>query len=339
MTAVLPDPVAEATAALMPALDAALAGLHPSLALVARYHRGITDAEGRPAPAGSGGGKALRGTIAMLAAEAAGDASAGPAAGTAVELVHDFSLLHDDVMDGDRTRRGRPAAWVVFGAGRAVLAGDALVVLACRVLSESGSDRAAQAVDALLSATAELIDGQARDLALEGAQHASVDETLGMCAGKTGALLACSAELGALLGGGSPAVVEALAGFGRHLGIAFQARDDILGIWGLEPVTGKPAYGDLRRRKRTLPVTYALAAADGTADALLRELDAAPDAPEGHVERLALQVERAGGRDRTEELAARELAAARALLEGGAIPSGARDRLASVARFVTERDR
>jgi geranylgeranyl diphosphate synthase, type I len=338
MTAALPDPVTEATAAVLPALDAALDGLHPSLAAVARYHRGTADAEGRPAPAG-GSGKALRGTIAMLAAEAAGDASAGPAAATAVELVHDFSLLHDDVMDGDRTRRGRPAAWVVFGAGQAVLTGDALVVLACRVLSASGSDRAGRAVDTLLDATAELIDGQARDLALEGAADASVDETLSMCAGKTGALLACSAELGALLGGGSPAVVEALAGFGSHLGIAFQARDDILGIWGREPVTGKPAYGDLRRRKRTLPVTYALAAADGTADALRRELDAAPGAPEAHVERLALRLEHAGGRERTEELAERELAAALALLDAAAIPSGVRERLTSVARFVTERDR
>jgi geranylgeranyl diphosphate synthase, type I len=339
VTAVLPDPVAEATAAVMPALDAALAGLHPSLAAVARYHRGTADAEGRPAPGGAGGGKALRGTIAMLAAEAAGDATAGPAAATAVELVHDFSLLHDDVMDGDRTRRGRPAAWVVFGAGQAVLAGDALVILACRVLSESGNDLAAEAVATLLDATTELIDGQARDLALEGAEQASVDETLRMCAGKTGALIACSAELGALMGGGSPAVVEALAGFGRHLGIAFQARDDILGIWGREPVTGKPAYGDLRRRKRTLPVTYALAAADGTADTLRRELDAAPDAPEADVERLALRVERAGGRERTQELAARELTAALALLDDPAIPSGVRERLASVARFVTERDR
>lgn len=338
MTAVLPDPVAEATAAVMPAIDAALDQLHPSLATVARYHRGTADAEGRPAPEG-GTGKAMRGTIAMLAAEASGDASAGPAAATAVELVHDFSLLHDDVMDGDRTRRGRPAAWVVFGAGQAVLAGDALIVLACRVLSSSGRDRAAQAVDTLLDATAELIDGQARDLALEGAEDATVDDTLRMCAGKTGALLGCSAELGALLGGGSPAAVEALAGFGRHLGIAFQARDDILGIWGLEPVTGKPAYGDLRRRKRTLPVTYALATADGAAAALRRELDAAPGAPEAHVERLALQLEEAGGREQTEELAARELAAALALLDGGAIPAGVRDRLETVARFVTERDR
>jgi geranylgeranyl diphosphate synthase, type I len=338
MTALLPDPVAGATAAMMPALDAALEQLHPSLAIVARYHRGTADAEGRPAAAG-GTGKALRGTIAMLAAEAAGVPSAGLTAATAVELVHDFSLLHDDVMDGDRTRRGRPAAWVVFGAGQAVLAGDALVVLACRVLSSSGGERSARAVNTLLEATAELIDGQARDLALEGNKLASVDETLSMCAGKTGALLGCSAQLGALLGGGLPALIEALGGFGRHLGIAFQARDDILGIWGLEPVTGKPAYGDLRRRKRTLPVTYALAAADGTAGALRRELDAAPGAPEAHVERLALRLERAGGRDSTEQLAARELAAALALLDGSAIPPGVRDRLESVARFVTERDR
>jgi geranylgeranyl diphosphate synthase, type I len=338
MTALLPDAVAEATAAVMPALDAALDELHPSLAAVARYHRGTADAHGRPAPAG-GTGKALRGTIAMLAADAAGDAPAGLAAATAAELVHDFSLLHDDVMDGDRTRRGRPAAWVVFGAGQTVLAGDALIVLACRVLAASSSDRAGRAVDTLLDATAELIDGQARDLALEGARRASVDDTLSMCAGKTGALLGCSAELGALLAGGAPALVEALAGFGRHLGIAFQARDDILGIWGLEPVTGKPTYGDLRRRKRTLPVTYALASADGTAAALRRELDAAPGAPEAHVERLAARLERAGGRERTEELAARELAAALELLDDAAIPSGVRNRLESVARFVTERDR
>jgi geranylgeranyl diphosphate synthase type I len=335
VTAVLPDPVGEATAAVMPALDAALAELHPSLATVARYHRGTGDADGRPDPAGRGG-KALRAAIAMLAAEAGGDAPAGPAAATAVELVHDFSLLHDDVMDGDRTRRGRPAAWTVFGVGPAVLAGDALVVLACRVLSESGSDRAPQAVDALLAATADMIDRQARDLALEGVRGASVADTFRMCAGKTGALLGCSAELGALLGGGSRTVVEALAGFGRHLGIAFQARDDILGIWGLDPVTGKPPYGDLRRRKRTLPVAYALAEADGAAAGLRRELDAAAGASGEQVERLAGRLESAGGRERSEELAARELAAALERLDDADIPAGSRDRLEQVARFVTE---
>jgi geranylgeranyl diphosphate synthase type I len=130
-----------------------------------------------------------------------------------------------------------------------------------------------------------------------------------------------------------------MAGFGRHLGIAFQAQDDILGIWGLEPVTGKPAYGDLRRRKRSLPVAYALAAADGTAAELRRELDAAAGAPEVHVERLAGRLERAGGRERTEELAAQELAAALERLDAAGLPAGVRDRLEQVARFVTERDR
>ena len=208
------------------------------------YHLGWVDADGRPADLG--GGKSVRATLALLSARAAGgtDADGLPGA-VAVELVHTFSLLHDDIMDGDDERHHRPTAWAVFGRARAILAGDAVLALAFRVLLDAGSTHRATALDSLADATARLIDGQAVDLDLEGRVDVTPEQCTRMCAGKTGALLECAASIGAVLAGAGDEVVLQLRAFGGHLGLAFQAVDDLLGIWGDPAVTGKPVFGDL----------------------------------------------------------------------------------------------
>lgn len=245
-----------------PALTEAVGRMHPWVAEMAGYSFGWCEVGGAPATAP--GGKGVRQALAVLGAEAAGaDATAGVPAAVAVELVHAFSLLHDDIMDGDATRRRRPAVWKAYGTGPAVLAGDALFALAVDTLATV--PRGPGALRLLSAALADLVRGQADDLLFAarpwtGPERVTPQEYRRMAEGKTGALLGCAAALGAALGGAPEATVTALDRAGRHLGIAFQLVDDVLGIWGDPAVTGKPVGGDLREGKKTFPVLVALGA-------------------------------------------------------------------------------
>ncbi|MGH8905413.1 MAG: polyprenyl synthetase family protein [Egibacteraceae bacterium] len=167
-------------------------------------------------------------------------------------------LLHDDVMDGDATRRHRPTAWSVFGVSAAILAGDALLTLAFDVLATSGHPAALDGMVMLSAAVQNLNDGQSVDIAFEERADVDLPEVLHMSEAKTGALLGCACALGASFGGGSPEQVEGLRHFGERLGLAFQHVDDLLGIWGDPSVTGKLVYSDLVNRKKSLPVVAAL---------------------------------------------------------------------------------
>jgi geranylgeranyl diphosphate synthase type I len=221
--------------------------------------------------------------------------------------VHAFSLLHDDIMDGDRTRRHRPAAWTVFGQSAAILAGDALLSLAGELLLDERTRGAHWAARCLAAATRRLIAGQALDLDFEQRQEVTLDECLTMSADKTAALLACACSIGAMLGEGPPELINELTAFGSELGVAFQLMDDILGIWGSPEVTGKPVLSDLRARKKSLPVVSALTA--GTAaSARLADLYRRPEPPsEDELREMARFVEEAGGRAWVEAEAAQRL--------------------------------
>ncbi|RNL82480.1 family 2 encapsulin nanocompartment cargo protein polyprenyl transferase [Halostreptopolyspora alba] len=241
-----------------PALRDSVGRLPPSMRDIAGYHFGWWDEHGRPSD--TGGGKALRPALVLLAASAVGGTPtvAVPAA-VGVELVHNFSLLHDDVMDGDATRRHRFTAWWVYGSGSAILAGDALLTLACDVLAGSGHPAAREGTRRLTSTVLRLVDGQSADMAFERRVDVGVEECLSMVSRKTAALLGCASHLGALFGGAEPERAELLRSFGAQLGMAFQLVDDLLGIWGDPETTGKPAQSDLRNRKKSLPVVAALA--------------------------------------------------------------------------------
>jgi len=332
----LPAVIDRAAPVLAPALRTACERLTPEICAVVGYHLGWLDADGRPAELR--GGKSVRGALALCSARAAGaDASAGIPGAVAVELVHTFSLLHDDIMDGDRERHGRPAAWTAFGRARAILAGDAALALAYRVLLDAGSPAGGAALESLAEATERLIDGQALDLDLEGRAGATPEDCIRMCAGKTGALLGCSASIGAILAGAGDDVVAPLAAFGGHLGLAFQAVDDLLGIWGDPAVTGKPVFGDLVQRKTSLPVAIALASGGDDAGELAGLLGRARlDGAE--LERAAGLVEAGGGRAGAAAQAKAELAKALGALDGAPIDAGARADLADVARFVAARE-
>lgn len=328
-----------ARAAVDPVLRAALGSLPGPMRRVALYHFGWEQADGTPA--GGGSGKAIRPALVLAAASALGGpvarASAVRAA-AAVELVHNFTLLHDDVMDRDTTRRHRPTAWTVFGDADAILAGDALQALALRMLAEDPHPAASAAAVRLADCVVELCAGQHADTAMErrGPDEVTLAETLAMAEAKTGALLGCACAIGALYADAQDADVAALDEFGREAGLAFQLIDDVIGIWGDPRRTGKPAGADLAARKKSLPVVAALAS--GTPEAAeLAAVYAAPHHEEDDLEEIALAVERAGGRDWAQTQAADRMA--RAMQEvARAVPDPeAAGGLLALAEFVTRR--
>jgi geranylgeranyl diphosphate synthase type I len=317
-------------------LRRAVERLPSRLRLVASYHLGWCDERGREAE--GDGGKAVRPTVTLLASEAVGGTFQAALPGAvAVELVHNFSLLHDDVMDGDRERRHRPTVWSLFGVGEAILVGDALLNLAHQVLLDDPRPAARRAASELARAPAEMIAGQAEDLSFESRVDVSVEEVEAMSAHKTAALLSCAGAVGAILGGGDEPQVQALRAFGHHLGLAFQAVDDVLGIWGDPTVTGKPVANDLRQRKKTLPVAHALASGGPGAGELARLL-ADGEPREEAVARAVALVEAAGSREWALALAARRLEAALDALRGGNLRPGPVAELEEVAAFVVGRD-
>jgi geranylgeranyl diphosphate synthase type I len=323
-----------------PALRVALGRLDPTTRTQAAYHFGWSTPDGHPAGAdGKGGGKAVRPALALLSAQAAAaPAEVGLPGAVAVELVHNFSLLHDDLMDGDELRRHRRTVWALWGAASAILTGDALLSLAQETLLESGSPHAGSAGALLAAATRELVRGQVQDVAFERRSLVTLDECLDMAAGKTGALLSASAAIGAVLAGAPTAVTRALWAFGADLGIAFQLVDDLLGIWGDPAVTGKPVYSDLRTRKKTLPVTYAATRSGAAAARLATWLAGTGPVEESEAPAVAALVDEAGGRDWATGEAARRMESAVAALEAVPIPGPVRDELVALGRFIVDRE-
>ena len=321
-----------------PALRAAVSRLDADTRLVTSYHLGWNDAEGHPVDAS--GGKAVRPGLLMLVGEALGGSPQDLLAGAvAVELVHNFSLIHDDLMDRDTERRHRATVWSVWGDATAVLVGDALLSLAHEVLAETGSEYAAAAARSLSVATRELIRGQVLDVAFERRDDVTMAECLDMAAGKTGSLLSASAELGALLSGAPVGVTAAFAQFGAQVGIAFQLVDDLLGIWGWPDRTGKPVFSDLRSRKKTLPVVWATTHASPAGRELATWLaDTAPDPTEADLRHAADLVDRAGGRRWACDEALARVDRARRALAGVGLDPEHRDELDRLASFVVERD-
>ncbi|GHF85576.1 dimethylallyltransferase [Amycolatopsis bartoniae] len=290
-----------------------------------RHHFGWDD--------NTSGGKAIRPALVLLAAQAVGARArkALPAA-VAVELVHNFSLVHDDVMDGDATRRHRPTVWKRFGTETAILAGDALLALSAQLLAERPRE-----LQVLMTAVLDLVEGQSADLAFERREFVGAEECREMAAGKTGALLGCACALGALAGGGTAEQVRELRRFGEAAGLAFQFVDDLLGIWGQAEVTGKPVFSDLRNRKKSLPVVAALAAgteASRELAALYGAKEALSDAQLAHAADL---VDQAGGRAWAQAQADRLLSQALVHLEAAGLRQRAHAELAVLAQLITRR--
>ena len=245
-----------------------------------RYHLGFEDADGRPVE--TRGGKMLRPAIVLLSCEAVGgDASCAMPAAVAIELLHNFSLIHDDIEDRSETRHGRATLWTVAGLEQAINAGDGLFVVAQRTLLDLAGagvapDRVLAAARMLNDACVALCEGQYADLGFEQRDRVSQQEYEAMIAGKTAALLGAAAGVGALAAGAADATVAALAMCGIRLGMAFQIQDDVLGIWGEASETGKSACDDIRARKKSFPVVYAFDHLEGGARDALARIYASP---------------------------------------------------------------
>jgi geranylgeranyl diphosphate synthase type I len=335
MTLTLPAGLPQARAAIDGPLRSAVERLAPSLQAVAAHHFGWRCVDGRPA---AETGKALRPALTLLGARAAGTPEhEAIRVAVAVELVHNFSLLHDDLMDGDRTRHHRPTAWAAFGPGPAVLAGDAFLALATELALELPDGPALAVSRCLAAATTALVAGQAEDLAFEERTDVPVAEYLAMAERKTGALLSCALRAGALSGAGDAALAESLGSFGVHLGLAFQLADDLLGIWGDPAVTGKPVMSDLRTCKKTGPVVAALGSGTPSGDRLRQLLARGPLTGEDQLTRAAALVEAAGGREWTAAEGDRQLRLALDRLSPAAVPAEVRRELTDIAFFVTAR--
>jgi geranylgeranyl diphosphate synthase, type I len=340
MVAVEAQPAAASVAALLsrsrmlvdPALRAAIATLPPAMRALSEYHFGWRDEQGNAVEAF--GGKAVRPLLALLSAEAVGGtAEAAVPAAVAVELVHNFSLVHDDIMDGDHTRRHRPTVWKVHGVGPAILAGDAMLDLAYRTLGDR------HAAELLGTAVQTLLEGQASDLAFEKRTDVTLRECSAMAEAKTGALMAAATALGALAGGATEPAQRRMHRFGSRLGLAFQFVDDLLGIWGDPEVTGKPVHSDLRNAKKSLPVVAAMGAGLPASAELSELYRAGEPLTAVQAQRAAELVEECGAKHWCQRRADELLAEALDELRGVGSSPRTRADLTEVARLLARRDR
>ena len=285
------------------------------------------------------GGKRVRPAVTLATASMLGGPTAAsvavPLAG-AVEALHNFSLIHDDIMDRDDYRRGVPTVHRVWGEPAAILAGDLLFAYAFMMVGDSrarGLRRAEEAYGVLAEASVKLSEGQAYDMMYEETWDVGVGDYLNMVYLKTGALIEASAKLGALAAGADSSVVSAMGEYGRMVGISFQIRDDILGVYGDPEKTGKPVYNDLRRGKKTILLIYTVEKAGRErVEKLLAE---------ERYEELASLIRETGALGYAEDLARRYMERAIAILDGldGVKDEGARGFLRSLARFVVEREK
>lgn len=307
-----------------------------------RYHLGWTDGEGRPVD--GGGGKGLRATLCLLCAQALGARVARvlPAA-AALELVHNFSLIHDDIQDASPERRHRPTVWKIWGEAQAINAGDSMFALAHLALSrlaETGVDAPAvlEAYRILDRACVRLCEGQYLDLEYQGRPEITSSEYLDMIGGKTAALFEASCRLGTLLGGGTPEVVERFGSAGRHLGFAFQVRDDVLGVWGDAASLGKPVAEDVRTGKKALPAVLAFERAGARERGALAGLYARVPMNDGEVERVLQLFEQLEVREEAQRRAAEYAAAARREVEAAGVRDDAVEQILELVRFSVERE-
>lgn len=260
-----PEFLAKYQAPVHDALGDRLAASAAPLGTMLRYHMGWESPDGSPEQ--SSAGKRLRPALCLFTCEAVGgDIEDALPAAVALELIHNFSLIHDDIQDQDLERRGRATVWTIWGKPSGVVAGNALRTVADGTLyhlRQAGASTAAalEVVQTLTGRCLELVEGQRMDLDFESRLDVGPDEYLDMVSRKTGALVEAAMHMGALLGGADAQQVARLARCGRLLGLTFQARDDVLGIWGDPALLGKATGADIRRRKKSLPVLFGFSGA------------------------------------------------------------------------------
>ena len=304
-----------------------------------RYHMGWTDAQF--APIRINAGKRIRPLLCLLSCEAV-DGHWRPAlpVAAAIELAHNFSLIHDDIEDQSDERRGRTAVWKVWGLAQGLNAGDGMFVLARLALDhlcERGLpiEKCSAVSSVFDEATLALCQGQFLDLGYETRVDVTADEYLRMIQGKTAALISAATRIGAMLASEDTKIVNAFARFGENIGLAFQITDDILGIWGDPSVTGKSAATDILSKKKTLPALLGLG--HPKHGAALREIYREPRLEQNHVARVLELLDAGGVRAETQRRADEFRAVALDALRSTGLKNSAMERLQESAEMMTRR--
>ena len=327
--------------AVMAELRSALAGRNGPPYSLMRYHLGWEDENGRPID--ENGGKLLRPTLCLLCCEAVGgEPERGLPAAASIELIHNFSLIHDDLEDRSEQRHGRETLWRRWGEAQAINTGDGMFALAHATLlrlTELGHppERVLEATRMLDEATLRLCEGQHRDLLYEGERGISTADYMEMIEGKSAVLIAAACGIGALLGGADDAAVRGLYEFGRRMGLAFQVRDDVLDIWGDSVITGKPAGDDLRAGKNSYPVVAGFERASAEQRKLLEELLANDKPSDADVARGCRLLEKLGAREESERMAVEQGERAVTYLRDLPLNEEFRRNLEQLARFAATR--
>ena len=309
-----------------------------------RYHMGWMDAQGVPVAGSESQGKALRPTLCLFSCEAlSGQWEGALPAAAAMEYVHNFSLVHDDIQDGDGERRHRPTVWSVWGVPRALVAGDAMFSLADATthrLSSRGlpAGTVLNVSKLIMQGYREMIEGQCLDLSFEESVRVGVDDYLGMIALKTGALIRCSMAIGASVASNDPNAVDAFARSGAHLGRAFQIRDDVLGVWGDEETTGKAVGADILRKKKSYPLAYALDSASAATRERLIDVLEKPELDQDDANEVLGILHEVGAQEAAQELVSRNAQQAVDELDRADLPAWARSEFCHLVDFLTSRD-
>ena len=308
-----------------------------------RYYMGWADETGAPITAMTG--KAVRPTLCLFGCEAVGGPLnfALPAA-VALEFIHNFSLIHDDIQDEDETRHNRKTLWAVWGKPKALVAGNALRVVAdisLHNLEAQGlrRERSLAAVSLLTESYLEMIEGQYLDLSFEGRHDIGMDDYLRMISRKTGALLRCSLNLGAVVGTDDARAIAALRECGRALGYVFQIRDDVLGVWGEEELTGKPVGSDIRRKKNSYPIVYAMESADREDRDRISSIYLKPELDGRDVDSVLAVMDKIRVRERAQTEAAAWADRAIRSIESLELSPWHRERIEEFTHFLLVRDR
>jgi geranylgeranyl diphosphate synthase type I len=301
------------------------------------YHLGWVDEDFSPSERGAG--KRLRPLLCLLSCEAnGGDWRQAVPAAAAIELIHNFSLIHDDIEDNSLQRRHRPTLWSLWGQAQAINVGDGLFAISRLALQRLrdrgvGPDKIVQAFHLIDETCLGLTEGQYLDLAFEAEDSVTVDMYMEMIGKKTATLMGCATQVGALLAIDDESIIETFGSFGYQLGLVFQIVDDMLGIWGVGEATGKAVGEDIVNRKKSLPVVYAMQHSEGLRE-IYRQAQMDPEQQLAVMEAL----EAVSARDHSLCMATQHLESAMATLESTGIANAAQDRLKEIARFLLERE-
>ena len=314
-----------------------------ALCRMLQYHMGWVDEKGDPMSLTATQGKALRPTLCLFTCSALGDdwGKALPAA-AALEYVHNFSLIHDDIQDGDRERRHRPTVWSLWGQPKGIVAGNALRsiadITALRLAQlQVPQDKVFRASCLLTKGYLDMTWGQCLDLAFERDLDITLEDYLTMISCKTAALIRCGMEIGALIATDNESSIRSFERCGEFLGLAFQIRDDFLGTWGDEAATGKAVGADIRRKKKSFPMVYALEISRGLARKKLVDVYSKEDPDDRDVDSVLAVLDELNAAGYLQEVTRHKAQCALKEVEQVSMPSWARLELEELVEFITER--